>query len=89
MLIVLRGLLTGISGGQTFFDLPESMLYLGTAEWLGVPASIWMSPGAVRRRHRGARLHPASAASLYAIGGNVDAATRGRHPHRPGAVDRR
>ena len=45
MLIVLRGLLTGISGGQTFFGLPESMLYLGTTAvardaglGLGVPA---------------------------------------------------
>jgi simple sugar transport system permease protein len=42
MLIVLRGVLTGISGGQTFFRLPDSMLYLGTAQWAGVPASIWI-----------------------------------------------
>ena len=42
MLIVLRGILTGISGGQTFFQLPESMMYLGTTQWLGVPASIWI-----------------------------------------------
>src|SRR4051812_1886702 len=41
MLIVLRGLLTGISGGKTFFALPESMTYLGSAVWLGWPASIW------------------------------------------------
>ncbi|MFJ8109064.1 ABC transporter permease, partial [Streptomyces sp. NPDC096132] len=40
MLITLRGILTGISGGQTFFQLPQSMLYLGTAEWFGMPASI-------------------------------------------------
>ena len=50
------------------------MLYLGTAVWLGVPprsgsASLLFAVGIVR-----ARLHPASAASLYAIGGNVDAA---------------
>ncbi len=42
MLIVLRGVLTGISGGQTFFQLPPSMLYLGTAQWFGMPASIWV-----------------------------------------------
>src|SRR3954451_1857276 len=42
MLIVLRGLLTGISGGQTFFGMPESMLYLGTTLWAGIPASIWI-----------------------------------------------
>jgi simple sugar transport system permease protein len=35
MLIVLRGLLTGISGGKTFFNLPASMIYLGNAVWLG------------------------------------------------------
>ncbi|GAA2988295.1 ABC transporter permease [Streptosporangium longisporum] len=73
MLIVLRGLLTGISGGQTFFNLPPSMLYLGSALWLGVPASIWLclllfAFGVVllgfTRYGR----------ALYAIGGNVDAA---------------
>src|SRR4051812_24107121 len=42
MLIVLRGILTGISGGQTFFHLPASMLYLGTTQWAGAPASIWI-----------------------------------------------
>ncbi|MFI7407477.1 ABC transporter permease [Streptomyces sp. NPDC049627] len=73
MLIVLRGVLTGISGGQTFFQLPESMLYLGTTEWFGMPASIWIC----------LVLFAAAIVvlgwtsfgrSLYAIGGNVDAA---------------
>lgn len=73
MLIVLRGVLTGISGGQTFFQLPSSMLYLGTAEWFGMPASIWIC----------LLLFAAAIVvlgwtsfgrSLYAIGGNIDAA---------------
>lgn len=73
MLIVLRGLLTGISGGQTFFNLPESMMYLGTAVWLGIPASIWIcvalfAAGIVLLGYTG------FGRSLYAIGGNVDAA---------------
>jgi simple sugar transport system permease protein len=73
MLIVLRGLLTGISGGQTFFNLPESMMYLGTAVWLGVPASIWIcvvlfALGIVLLGYTG------FGRSLYAIGGNIDAA---------------
>ncbi|MFD7660213.1 ABC transporter permease [Actinosynnema sp. NPDC059797] len=73
MLIVLRGTLTGISGGQTFFRLPDSMLYLGTAQWLGVPASVWLclvlfATGAVVLGFTG------FGRSLYAIGGNVDAA---------------
>ncbi|WP_405089910.1 ABC transporter permease [Micromonospora sp. NBC_01392] len=73
MLIVLRGLLTGISGGQTFFALPESMTYLGSATWFGAPASIWVSlllfaVGIVVLGHT--RVGRA----LYAIGGNADAA---------------
>jgi simple sugar transport system permease protein len=73
MLIVLRGILTGISGGQTFFQLPGSMLYLGTAQWLGMPASVWVclllfAIGIVVLGFT------SFGRSLYAIGGNVDAA---------------
>jgi len=73
MLIVLRGLLTGIGGGQTFFDLPTSMMYLGSAVWFGVPASIWIclllfAAGIVVLGFT------SLGRSLYAIGGNVDAA---------------
>ncbi|MEU0897142.1 ABC transporter permease [Streptomyces massasporeus] len=73
MLIVLRGVLTGISGGQTFFQLPKSMLYLGTAQWFGVPTSIWLclSLFAVAIVVLG---WTSFGRSLYAIGGNVDAA---------------
>ncbi|MGW1285928.1 ABC transporter permease [Streptomyces sp. NPDC001118] len=73
MLIVLRGVLTGISGGQTFFQLPQSMLYLGTAEWFGMPASIWVCLVlfAVAIVVLG---WTSFGRSLYAIGGNVDAA---------------
>jgi simple sugar transport system permease protein len=73
MLIVLRGLLTGISGGQTFFKLPQSMMYLGTAMWLGVPASIWIC---IALFAAGIVLlgYTSFGRSLYAIGGNVDAA---------------
>jgi simple sugar transport system permease protein len=73
MLIVLRGLLTGISGGQTFFKLPESMMYLGTAMWFGVPASIWICMALFAA---GIILlgYTSFGRSLYAIGGNVDAA---------------
>ena len=73
MLIVLRGLLTGISGGQTFFALPGSMTYLGSTHWFGVPASIWVSlllfaVGIVVLGYTRA------GRALYAIGGNADAA---------------
>lgn len=73
MLIVLRGLLTGISGGQTFFHLPRSMTYLGSTTWAGVPASIWIclllfATGIVVLGFT------SLGRSLYAVGGNVDAA---------------
>jgi simple sugar transport system permease protein len=73
MLIVLRGLLTGISGGSTFFNLPRSFTYLGSTKWIGLPASIWiclmayaagiLALGYIRHGR-----------ALYAIGGNADAA---------------
>lgn len=73
MLIVLRGLLTGISGGKTFFALPSSMTYLGSATWFGVPAAVWTSlllfaAGIVVLGYTRA------GRALYAIGGNADAA---------------
>lgn len=73
MLIVLRGILTGISGGQTFFQLPPSMLYFGTTQWFGMPASIWICLAlfAVAIVVLG---WTSFGRSLYAIGGNVDAA---------------
>jgi simple sugar transport system permease protein len=73
MLIVLRGLLTGISGGKTFFGLPPSMMYLGSAVWFGLPASIWvcMLAFAVGIVVLG---YTRAGRALYAIGGNVDAA---------------
>jgi simple sugar transport system permease protein len=73
MLIVLRGILTGVTGGKTFFGLPQSMLYLSNTNWLGMPASIWVCLLAfvvaivVLGFSRPGR-------ALYAIGGNVDAA---------------
>ncbi len=84
---IARGLLNGISRGQTFFGLPPSMLYLGTTEWLGLPASIWVSllllaPGIVVLGYtRFGR-------ALYAVGGNSAAAKAAGAPssaHSPGS----
>jgi len=73
MLIVIRGLLTGISGGQTFFGLPDSMMYLSNTNWLGLPASIWVCflAFAIAIVVLG---FTRTGRALYAIGGNVDAA---------------
>jgi simple sugar transport system permease protein len=73
MLITLRGLQQGISGGNSIFELPDSFTYLGRTSWLGIPASVWVCAvlfvlGIIALgwlRH---------GRSLYAIGGNTDAA---------------
>jgi ribose/xylose/arabinose/galactoside ABC-type transport system permease subunit len=73
MLITLRGLQLGITGGQSIFQLPASFTYLGRASWFGVPASVWVCGmlfalgmvGVGWVRHGRA---------LDAVGGKVDAA---------------
>jgi simple sugar transport system permease protein len=73
MLIALRGLQLGLSGGNSIFELPASMKYLGRSAWLNVSASVWICGilfviGIVALgwfRH---------GRSLYAIGGNAEAA---------------
>ena len=73
MLILLRGITLGIASGKTLYDLPTPFTYLGSATWLGVPASIWICGllfaigWFILRYHRYGR-------ALYAIGGNADAA---------------
>jgi simple sugar transport system permease protein len=73
MLIVLRGLLTGISKGQTFFGLPRSMLWVGQARWFTVPVSVWLCLAlfGVAMFVLG---YTRAGRSLYAIGGNRNAA---------------
>ncbi|MEV6925113.1 ABC transporter permease [Dactylosporangium sp. NPDC051485] len=73
MLITLRGVQIGITGGQSLFDPPPSVMYLGNTAWLGLPLSIWVcavvfAAGiAVLGWFRHGR-------AVYAIGGNADAA---------------
>ncbi|QHC22000.1 ABC transporter permease [Streptomyces sp. GS7] len=73
MLTMLRGLQVGISGGQSLVDVPDSFAYLGRADWLGVPAAVWIClalfalGGAALGYFRHGR-------ALYAIGGNPEAA---------------
>lgn len=73
MLILLRGLDLGITNGATLYDFPAAFTYLGTAEWFGVPVSIFVAivvataVGTFLRYHRLGR-------AVYAIGGNPDAA---------------
>ena len=73
MLILLRGTTVGITDGKTLFDQPPSFVYLGSAQWAGVPASIWVAgilyviAILIMRYHRVGR-------AIYAVGGNPEAA---------------
>ncbi|WAZ25566.1 ABC transporter permease [Streptomyces cinnabarinus] len=73
MLIILRGVLVGATKGKTLFDMPDAFFSLATTTFLRVPLSAWVAGlsfavvGTFLRYHRLGR-------SLYAIGGNPDAA---------------
>lgn len=73
MLILLRGITVGLSGGKTLYDLPPELLFIGNAEPLGIPLPVWIAgiafavAGVFMRWHRVGR-------SIYAIGGNAESA---------------
>ncbi|MGW2192132.1 ABC transporter permease, partial [Streptosporangium sp. NPDC001682] len=73
MMIVVHGLQLGLTQGKSLFELPESFLYLGSATWLGLPAAIWIV-GALFTAAIVALGYFRVGRSLYAIGGNADAA---------------
>ncbi|MFE2559973.1 ABC transporter permease [Streptomyces sp. NBC_00090] len=72
-LTMLRGLQVAMSEGKSIVDVPDSFRYLGSATWIGVPASIWICVllfavgGSALAWLRHGR-------ALYAIGGNSEAA---------------
>jgi simple sugar transport system permease protein/ribose transport system permease protein len=73
MLITLRGVQNGVTGGNSLSTVPPAFLYLGSKVWLGMPVSVWICALAfvigiiVLGYFRHGR-------SVYAIGGNLDAA---------------
>ena len=73
MLILLRGLTIGLTNGKTLYNLPPAFTYLGSTDWLGVPAAVWLAGilylvvGLLLRYHRFGR-------AIYAVGGNAEAA---------------
>ncbi|WP_308164445.1 ABC transporter permease [Nonomuraea sediminis] len=73
MLIIVHGLLQGPTQGKTLFQLPDSILYLGSAVWFGLPASIWIAAVLFALGIFGMGYLRIGRA-LYAIGGNIDAA---------------
>lgn len=73
MLIIVHGLLLGPTEGKTLFELPDSIIYLGGATWLGLPAAIWIA-GLLFVAGIFGLGYFRIGRSLYAIGGNIDAA---------------
>ncbi len=73
MLITVRGLHTGFTGGERLSDLPSSVAYLGRAHWLGLPASIWIC-GLIFAAGIAFLGYFRHGRALYAIGGNINAA---------------
>jgi simple sugar transport system permease protein len=73
MLIVLRGVLAGVTRGGATFALPPSLHTLSAASALGLPISVWFAAASfaaaafILRYHRLGR-------ALYAIGGSREAA---------------
>ncbi|WP_223693841.1 ABC transporter permease [Leifsonia poae] len=73
MLILLRGVTTGLSQGQTLASLPESYTFLGSESVFGIPLDIvvtvvlFVAAGLFLKFHSWGR-------ALYAIGGNENAA---------------
>jgi simple sugar transport system permease protein len=73
MLILLQGLTLGISGGQTYTNIPEFVLYLGYGAILGIPVQAIVFVGAFLAAALFMSNWPAGRA-IYAMGGNEAAA---------------
>jgi simple sugar transport system permease protein len=73
MLILLRGLTMGISGGQTLSGLPDAFTFLGGTYILGISIQVWIVVVAFVLAAICMRHHPVGR-RIYAMGGNNDAA---------------
>lgn len=73
MLILLQGFTLGVSNGQTFSALPDTMTFLGTTRIATVPLDVWLVLAAFVLAGLFMRYHP-TGRRIYAMGGNPDAA---------------
>jgi simple sugar transport system permease protein len=73
MLILLRGITIGLTNGRTLYGLPAPFTYLGSTDWLGVPASVWIAGSLFLVAGLFLRYHSFGRA-IYAVGGNPEAA---------------
>jgi simple sugar transport system permease protein len=72
MLILLQGLTIGLSGGQTYADLPPLMTLLGRLTILGAPVQAWILVASFAAAYLFMRYIP-TGRRIYAMGGNMDA----------------
>jgi ribose/xylose/arabinose/galactoside ABC-type transport system permease subunit len=63
----------GITSGQSLSGLPKEILYLGSAMWLGLPASVWIFIALFIVAEVFLKTH-AKGRAIYALGGNPEAA---------------
>jgi len=73
MLTLLAGLTIGLSGGQTYSDLPRAMTWLGDGTLIGLPIQAWILVGGFLLTYLFMRQTP-TGRGIYAMGGNADAA---------------
>jgi simple sugar transport system permease protein len=73
MLTLLAGLTVGLSGGQTYSDLPAAMTWLGDGLLLGLPIQAWILVVGFILVYLFMRQTP-TGRRIYAMGGNPDAA---------------
>lgn len=73
MLILLQGFTLGISGGQTFTDLPATITFFGSLAVLGLPVDVLVLVLVVAIAAVFMRYHP-TGRRIYAMGGNKEAA---------------
>lgn len=73
MLILLQGMLVGISGGKTLSGLPTALTFLGEFTFLAIPVQVWIVLAAFVLAGLFMRHHP-TGRKIYAMGGNEDAA---------------
>ncbi len=73
MLILLRGVALGVGRGNTVYNLPDVFLFLGSGRFLNLPMPIWISGAVVVLVSLFLRYHWIGR-SIYAIGGNAEAA---------------
>jgi simple sugar transport system permease protein len=73
VLILLAGIQVGLVSGRTVYFLPDAYIYLGSAYFLGVPVSVWVTGAVFLAATLFLRYHRIGRA-IYAIGGNTEAA---------------